>query len=71
MLNFAAALVVSSHRRCSLSSPEFIRLPKTKPYLSLDSDSDPFPLFGKAWRMAWVEWVRVTVELACRCCRRS
>ncbi|MED6178199.1 hypothetical protein PIB30_105309 [Stylosanthes scabra] len=25
----------------------------------------------KAWRMAWVEWVSVTAELACRCCRRS
>ncbi|MED6110132.1 hypothetical protein PIB30_040105 [Stylosanthes scabra] len=36
--------VVSSHRRCSLSSPEFIRLPKTKPYPSLDLSSGPFPL---------------------------
>ncbi|MED6188263.1 hypothetical protein PIB30_084291 [Stylosanthes scabra] len=63
--------VVSNHRRCSLSSPEFIRLPKTKPCPSLDPNSGPFPLLRKAWRMAWVEWVSVTTELACRCCRRS
>ncbi|MED6183547.1 hypothetical protein PIB30_038860 [Stylosanthes scabra] len=45
-LHHRGLTVVSSHRRCSSSSSEFIRLPKTKPYLSLDSDSDPFPPFG-------------------------
>ncbi|MED6211467.1 hypothetical protein PIB30_073884 [Stylosanthes scabra] len=69
--------VVSSHRRCSLSSPEFIRLPKTKPYPSLDLSSVGSPTFRgvgavrKAWRMAWVEWVSVTAELACRYCLKS
>ncbi|MED6152421.1 hypothetical protein PIB30_091911 [Stylosanthes scabra] len=43
---FAAALTVPSHRRCSLSSPEFIRLLKTKPCPSLDLSSGPFPLPG-------------------------
>ncbi|MED6137852.1 hypothetical protein PIB30_068896 [Stylosanthes scabra] len=47
MSDFAAALAVPSHRRCSLSSPEFIRLPKTIPYPSLDPNSSPLPLLSR------------------------
>ncbi|MED6164538.1 hypothetical protein PIB30_091048, partial [Stylosanthes scabra] len=38
--------VVSSHHRCSLSLPEFIRLPKTKPHPTPDLSSGPFPLLS-------------------------
>ncbi|MED6127593.1 hypothetical protein PIB30_089504, partial [Stylosanthes scabra] len=36
-----------SHRRCFLSSPELIRLPKTKPCPSLDPNSGPLPLLSQ------------------------
>ncbi|MED6129177.1 hypothetical protein PIB30_105320, partial [Stylosanthes scabra] len=62
--------VVSSHRRCSLSSPEFIRLPKTKPYPSLDLSSGPFPLPRKeacragneVWKQSKARTPRICVE---------
>ncbi|MED6137996.1 hypothetical protein PIB30_070192 [Stylosanthes scabra] len=62
--------VVSSHRRRSLSSPEFIRLPKTKPHPSPDLSSVgllKFYLVGAAVRTGMMAEFRgrivVTAEL--------
>ncbi|MED6174150.1 hypothetical protein PIB30_066201 [Stylosanthes scabra] len=70
MCDFAAALAVSSHRLCSLSSPEFIKLPKTKPHPSPDLSSVgllKFYLVGAVVRTGMMAEIRgsivVTAEL--------